>query len=133
MTVIRLMNEDCANVVNDVGDNVRSQTTQPRNPGCTVHTRSENKKGNEVYKAAQPVLVFRGRGWKVPRGGCKQLKTKDITVRWYENRSVLLEMAKATAMENGLNKNEFYLPQVFKSLQLLKNNFIFMLEILVTL
>ena len=41
--------------------------------------------------------------------------------------------AKATAMEKGLNKNEFYLPQVFKSLQLLKNNFIFMLEILVTL
>ena len=29
--------------------------------------------------------------WKVPRGGCKQLKTKDITVRWYENGSVLLD------------------------------------------
>ena len=40
---------------------------------------------------------------------------------------------KAIAMENGRNKNEFHLPQVFKRLQLLKNNFIFMLEILVTL
>ena len=22
--------------------------------------------------------------WRVPRGGCKQLKTPDITIRWYE-------------------------------------------------
>ena len=44
------MNEDCANAVKDVGDNVRSQTTQPRNPWCTVHTRNENKKGNEVTR-----------------------------------------------------------------------------------
>ena len=50
VTVIRLMNEDCANAVKDVGDNVRSQTTQPRNPWCTVHTRSENQKGNEVTR-----------------------------------------------------------------------------------
>ncbi|CAB3979113.1 RNA-directed DNA polymerase from transposon BS [Paramuricea clavata] len=50
VTVIRLMNEDCANAVKDVGDNVRSQTTQPRNPWCTVHTRSENLKGNEVSR-----------------------------------------------------------------------------------
>ncbi len=50
VTVFRLMNEDCANAVKDVGDNVRSQTTQPRNPWCTVHTRNENQKGNEVTK-----------------------------------------------------------------------------------
>ena len=50
VTVIRLMNEDCANAVKDVGDNVRSQMTQPRNPWCTVHTRSENQKGNEVTR-----------------------------------------------------------------------------------
>ena len=28
---------------------------------------------------------------RVPRGGCKQLKTPDITMRWYESRSVLLD------------------------------------------
>ncbi len=41
-------------------------------------------------KFVNDILNIKGE-WKVPRGGCKQLKTKDITVRWYENRSVLLD------------------------------------------
>ena len=36
------------------------------------------------------MLNIKGK-WSVPRGGCKQLKTSDITIRWYENQSVLLE------------------------------------------
>ncbi len=41
-------------------------------------------------KFVNDILNIKGE-WKVPRGGCKQLKTKDITVRWYENGSVLLD------------------------------------------
>ena len=36
------------------------------------------------------ILNIKGE-WRVPRGGCKQLKTPDITIRWYESRSVLLD------------------------------------------
>ena len=43
VAVIRLLNEDCANVVNVVGKNDRSKSGQPKNPWCTVHRRSENR------------------------------------------------------------------------------------------
>lgn len=36
------------------------------------------------------ILNIKGE-WRVPRGGCKQLKTQDVTIRWYESRSVLLD------------------------------------------
>lgn len=38
----------------------------------------------------EDILNIKGE-WKVPRGSCRQLKTQDITIRWYENRSVLLD------------------------------------------
>jgi hypothetical protein len=41
-------------------------------------------------KFVQDPLNIEGK-WSVPRTGCKQLKTNDITIQWYQNQSVLLE------------------------------------------
>ena len=43
VAVIRLLNEDCANVVSVVGKNERSKSGQPKNPWCTARRRSENQ------------------------------------------------------------------------------------------
>ena len=48
VAVIRLLNEDCANVVSVVGKNDRSKSEQPKNPWCTVHRRS----GNQIARDA---------------------------------------------------------------------------------
>ena len=41
-------------------------------------------------KFVRDLLNIEGK-WTVPRSGCKQIKTEEITIRWYENQSVLLE------------------------------------------
>ena len=43
VAVIRLLNEDCANVASVVGKNDLNQSVQPRNPWCTAHRRSEDQ------------------------------------------------------------------------------------------
>ena len=37
-----------------------------------------------LKRFVETILIIKGK-WKVPRGGCKELKTADITVRWYGN------------------------------------------------
>ena len=45
----------------------------------------------DLYKEfVEDLLNITGR-WTSPRGGCKQIKTANITLRLYENRSILLE------------------------------------------
>ncbi len=41
-------------------------------------------------KFVKDLLSIEGK-WTVPRGGCKQIKTNEITIRLYENQSVLVE------------------------------------------
>ena len=48
VAVVRLLNEDYANVVGVVGKNDRSKSGQPKNPWCTVHRRSENQTASDA-------------------------------------------------------------------------------------
>ena len=41
-------------------------------------------------KFVRDLLNIEGK-WTIPCSGCKQIKTEEITIRWYENQSVLLE------------------------------------------
>ena len=43
-----------------------------------------------LKRFVETILNIKGK-WKVPRGSCKELKTADITVRWYENGSLLIQ------------------------------------------
>ena len=43
-----------------------------------------------LKRFVETILNIKGK-WKVPRGGCKELKTADITLRWYENGSLLIQ------------------------------------------
>ena len=49
------------------------------------------------------ILNLKGK-WTVPRGGCKQLKTDDITIRLYENQSVVLHGGKINEYKEFLQK-----------------------------
>ena len=49
------------------------------------------------------ILNLKGK-WTVPRGGCKQLKTDDITIRLYENQSVVLQGGKINEYKEFLQK-----------------------------
>ena len=57
----------------------------------------------------EDVLNIKGK-WTVPRGGCKQIKTSNITVRLYENGSVLLEgpMFEEYIEDFRTNSNDFF-------------------------
>ena len=45
---------------------------------------------NLLKQFVETILNIKGK-WKVQRGSCKELKTADITVRWYENGSLLIQ------------------------------------------
>ena len=49
------------------------------------------------------ILNLKGK-WTVPRSGCKQLKTDDITIRLYENQSVVLQGGKINEYKEFLQK-----------------------------
>ena len=49
------------------------------------------QRDHDLFKEfIEDVLKIKGK-WTVPRGGCTQIKTSNITLRLYENESVLLE------------------------------------------
>ena len=48
--------------------------------------------------------------WTVPRGQCKQVKTDNITIRWYESQSVVLEGPMVDQYRNLLQKIAAYNP-----------------------
>ena len=58
---------------------------------------------NLFERCLAEILNIKGK-WTVPRGGCKQLKTNDITTRWYENQSVLLEDVKLKEYKEFLQR-----------------------------
>ena len=57
----------------------------------------------------QDILNVKGK-WTVPRGQCKQVKTDNITIRWYESQSVVLEGPMVDQYRNLLQKIVVYNP-----------------------
>ena len=62
------------------------------------------QRDHDLFKEfVKHVLKIKGK-WTVPRGGCKQIKTSNITLQLYENESVLLEGSMVKEYRNYLNK-----------------------------
>ena len=57
----------------------------------------------------QDILNVKAR-WTVPRGQCKQVKTNNITIRWYESQSVVLEGLMVEQYRSLLQKIAAYNP-----------------------
>ena len=57
----------------------------------------------------QDILNVKGK-WTVPHGQCKQVKTNNITIRWYESQSVVLESPMVEQYRNLLQKIQAYNP-----------------------
>ena len=71
--------------------NMASNETNLINPLTFVDGKFKWLGDFELLKRfVETTLNIKGK-WKVPRGSCKELKTADITIRWYENGSLLIE------------------------------------------
>ena len=57
----------------------------------------------------QDILNVKGE-WTVPRGQCKQVKTNNITIRWYESQSVVLEWPHGRAVSKFITENSGLYP-----------------------
>ena len=58
---------------------------------------------NLLQRFVTEILSLKGK-WTVPRSGCRQLKTEDITIRLYDNQSILLEGAKVNGYKEFSRK-----------------------------
>ena len=68
------------------------KTSKTTNPLVVLNSGKFKWEGDlDLFQEfVKDVLKIKGK-WTVPRGGCKQIKTNNITIRLYENGSVLLE------------------------------------------
>ena len=58
---------------------------------------------NLFQRFVAEILNLKGR-WTVPRAGCRQLKTEEITIRLYDNQSVVLEGGELNEYKEFLRK-----------------------------
>ena len=58
---------------------------------------------NLFQRFVTEILNLKGK-WTVPRGGCRQLKTEDITIRLYDNQNIVLEDSKVIGCKEFLRK-----------------------------
>ena len=58
---------------------------------------------NLLQRFVTEILNLKGT-WTVPRSGCRQLKTEYITIRLYDNQSIVLEGAKVNGYKEFLRK-----------------------------